>query len=447
MDSEASEPNSTVDLPAAAQTVLEMNDKGGHTVPAPDLYPHQWLWDSCFIAIGQRHYDVDRAQTEILSLLGGQWNNGMLPHMILNDDIIYRQDRNIWRSWINPNSPDDVMTSGITQPPMLAEAVVRIGEKLKAPERRSWYHTVFPALLMHHLWLYRERDPHGEGLTLQIHPWECGLDNTPPWMNELHQHQMPVWIRVVEKTHTQWVFNLFRRDLHYIPAAQRLGGIDALALYSTQRRLRRKAYDIDRILSHSMFAIEDVSFNCILIRANHHLQEIARVLHQKLPDELLERMEKTETALESLWDPYANQYFSRNFITHKLLKEPSIATLLPLYAGCVTKERAKQLVKLLEDEKVFGPAFPIPSVPLNAPTFSPTRYWQGPSWLNTNWLIIDGLERYGFHDHAQALRETSLEMVEQAGMYEYFNPLDGSGAGAEYFSWTAALALDLYHQQ
>jgi len=56
----------TTDLADAAQKVLKENDRGNFTIPAEGLYPHQWLWDSCFIAIGLRHTDLDRAQTEIL---------------------------------------------------------------------------------------------------------------------------------------------------------------------------------------------------------------------------------------------------------------------------------------------------------------------------------------------------------------------------------------------
>jgi len=430
------------DLLEQAKAVLEQNDQGSYTIPANGLYPHQWLWDSCFIAIGQRHYNVDRAQTEILSLLRGQWANGMLPSVI-HAPHHYARDSNIWRSWINPNAPDNVHTTGITQPPVLAEAVYRVGQKLSLPERRSWYNKVFPALLAYHQWLYSERDPHNEGLVLQVHPWEIGLDSTPPWMKELHDHQLPVWITIVEKLHLDIFLNLFRRDTRYAPLKQRMSTIEALALYSTQRRLRRKAYDMDRILTHSLFAIEDLTFNCILIRANQHLHKIAKTIHKDLPDELLSDMKKTEEALEQLWDPYTNQYYSRNFVTHKLLKEPSIATLMPLYAGTISKERAAALVKMLENSHMFGPAYPVPSVPVNSEWFKPVGYWQGPTWVNTNWMIIDGLKRCGFSEHADALRESTLELVERSGYYEYFNPLTGEPAGAPNFSWTAALAIDL----
>lgn len=432
-----------LDLLAEATAVLKANDRGSYTVPAPDLYPHQWLWDSCFIAIGLRHLDVERAKMEILSLLRGQWSNGMLPHMVFSSSNKYRRDRSVWRSWVSPYSPDDVVTSGITQPPMLAEAVVRVGEKLPAAERRSWYKMVWPALLAYHQWLYHDRDPHTEGLTLQIHPWETGLDNTPPWMHELHDHLLPWWVRLLQRTHTDGIASFFRRDTRTIPPGQRFSNVEAMALYDAQKRLRRKAYDIDRILDHSLFAIEDLSFNCILVRANTQLQAIAKTLRVTLPDDLVNSMEKTSVKIEHLWDPYAQEYFSRDFITHRLLKQSSIATLLPLYAGTVTPERAKELVRLLENDHIFGPAYPVPSAPLNSPAFDPERYWQGPSWLNTNWLIMDGLRRYGFHEHADALRETSLEMVSKGGMAEYFDPITGEPLGAHNFSWTAALTIDL----
>jgi glycogen debranching enzyme len=426
-----------------ASVVLKQNDRGLYTIPAEGLYPHQWLWDSCFIALGLRHLDVERAKMEILSILRGQWSNGMVPHMIFTPGLKqYRSSHGIWRSWISPFAPDGVSTSGITQPPLLAEAIVRIGEKMETVERRSWYRQVFPALLSYHQWLYRERDPHQEGLALQIHPWETGLDNTPSWMSELHGHLLPWWVRLIQKTHLDIPAGWFRRDTRFVNASQRHSTIDALALYDAQRRLRRKAYDINRILDHSLFAIEDLAFNSILLRANHHFLEITNAIHAEVPKDLRESMAKAPQSFEELWDPYTEQYYSRDFVTHRLIKQSSCAALLPLYAGTISHERAKLLVKSLENEHLFGPPYPVPSVPLNSPWFDANRYWQGPSWLNMNWLIADGLRRYGYHAHAEALIESSLELTHQHGFHEYYNPLSGEPLGAENFSWTAAVAID-----
>ncbi len=60
-------------LRAAAIRVLLGNWTGTATVPSRSLYPHQWSWDSAFIAIGLRHLSPRRAQRDLESLLGAQW--------------------------------------------------------------------------------------------------------------------------------------------------------------------------------------------------------------------------------------------------------------------------------------------------------------------------------------------------------------------------------------
>jgi hypothetical protein len=424
-----------------AEAVLKHNDRQLWTVPAADLYPHQWLWDSCFISIGLRHLDIERAKTELRGLLRGQWANGMLPNIIFTGNE--KRHIDLWRSWVSPYAPEGVATSGITQPPLLAEAVSQIGQKLKLPERRSWYKEMLPALIDYHTWLYRDRDPHKEGLVLLLHPYECGLDNTPPWISELRKHSLPWWISLIEKMRLDGLINQFRRDTKHVPPGQRMSNIEALAYWSALRRLRRKAYNSEALISRSLFAVEDLAFNCVFIRANTLLRQIAKTAGQELPESLLESMARSEAALEQLWDDSTGQYFSRSFVSHKLIEEPTIATFLPLYAGTISKERAGRLVDLLKKPKDFSASWPVPSVPLSSAYFDPYRYWQGPSWVNTNWLIIDGLKRNGFLEEAKILQERTLEMVRKSGMYEYFNPLNAKPAGAANFSWTAALTIDL----
>ena len=69
-------------------------------------------------------FDVHRAQKELVSLLRGQWHNGMLPNIIFRSEPQYWAERNQWRSWLSPHAPEHVATTGITQPPLIAEAVV-----------------------------------------------------------------------------------------------------------------------------------------------------------------------------------------------------------------------------------------------------------------------------------------------------------------------------------
>ena len=430
------------ELLAGAKSVLKYNDVGKWTRPAPDLYPHQWLWDSCFTAVGLSHYHVRRAQQEILSLFRGQWSNGMLPNMIFTDAKGHHSPE-MWDSKQSIYAPDDIATSGITQPPLVAEAVVRIGKQLSAEDRRKWYKKVWPNLLAYHEWLYRERNPHAEGLVVLIHPWETGLDNTPPWMRMMHQHQKPLWIKAIEVTRADRLIEKFRKDTRQVPPDERMTTLEGLMLFSVVRRLRRKQYETNRLLLHSHFIIEDLFFNSILIRANTLLLEIADEIKEDIPAATLSFMHRASKALEDLWHEDNEMYYSRLFITREHIKEPTIATLLPLYSGAITKKRAQQLVNMLKNDDLFNSNFPVPSVPLNSNYFNHRRYWQGPAWLNTNWLIIDGLVRYGFTEEAQELKTRSLQMVEKSGFSEYFSPIDGYGAGISPFSWTAALTIDL----
>jgi len=430
-------------LAVTCEEVLRNNDRGTHTVPSPGLYPHQWLWDSCFSAIGWSHIDPERAKQELLSLVHGQWHNGMMPHMIFSKDKKYARDRNMWMSWVARQSPTNIATSGITQPPLLAEAVQRVGESLPTTQKIAFFKKMLPVIEAYHLWLYNERDPHKEGLALLIHPYETGLDNTPPWVEQQREHSRPAWIALIDKLGLENAINFIRRDTRSVPPEQRMLNVDALMTWDSVLRLRRKHYDINKILHRSLFAIEDVGFNAIFVRNNTILQEIADQARHKIDPELEERINQSKNALEELWLDDFGVYFSRDFLTNQLITIPTVASLLPLYAGTIDQARAKLLVKILFTSTAFWLNYPVPSVPKNSRFFDANRYWQGPTWVNTNWLLIDGLKRMGFQTEAQALISNTLDMIRTSGIWEYYNPISGQGLGSPDFSWTAALTLDL----
>jgi hypothetical protein len=77
----------TLDLEQQAIEILRANDRSGYTVPtATGLYPAQWNWDSCLVALGLAQFDESRAVIEIETLLGGQWPDGMVPHILFHGD-------------------------------------------------------------------------------------------------------------------------------------------------------------------------------------------------------------------------------------------------------------------------------------------------------------------------------------------------------------------------
>jgi hypothetical protein len=71
-------------LDEQARDVLRKNDKGGYTLPTHGLYPYQWNWDSAFAAWGFTTFDPDRGWTELETLMSGQWEDGMLPHILFH---------------------------------------------------------------------------------------------------------------------------------------------------------------------------------------------------------------------------------------------------------------------------------------------------------------------------------------------------------------------------
>ncbi len=426
-----------------SKEVLQDNRHGKHTIPAEGIYPHQWFWDSCFVAIGLASYDTKRAQEELLSLIEGQWHNGMIPHMVFDPGAFYRQDRELWRSQISPFSSENRATSGITQPPILAEAVIRIGKKLPKHERLLWYRKMYRPLVRHHSWLYRDRDPKNTGLVINIHPWETGMDDSPPWIFAINKIQLPLWIKFIEILKLDKLIEKLRRDTKTVPTTQRESTIDGLALISVMQRIRRREYSTRRILKSKLLAIEDVGFNSILIRNNHHLQKIAKELEEQLPEKLTDSFNKATHALDQLWQDDGQTFYSRNFYNNENIELESIASLLPLYSGAISQERADILAKKMQNDIKFDAKYPVPSMSKDSSHYDPKRFWQGPTWVNTNWFLIDGLERYGHTKQANQLRKSTIDMVQGGGFYEYFSPDNGKPEGAKNFSWTAALTIDL----
>ncbi len=88
------------------------------------------------------------------------------------------------------------------------------------------------------------------------------------------------------------------------------------------------------------------------------------------------------------------------------------------------------------------------SFPPSHEWFNSEKYWRGPIWINLNWIIIRGLERYGYTELAQRMKKDTLAFIEKYGFYEYFEPSKknetlSKGYGGQNFSWSAALTIDL----
>ena len=145
-----------------AVRILRGNDRGGYTVPTSGLYPFQWNWDSAFVAMGFATFDLPRAFRELERLAEGQWDDGMIPHIVfhsVSDD--YFPGAGVW------GTGHRVPTSGITQPPVFGTAVRRLHEVARGAGRTDLEErtrVLYRAALRSHRWWLRARDPDGLGL-------------------------------------------------------------------------------------------------------------------------------------------------------------------------------------------------------------------------------------------------------------------------------------------
>jgi putative isomerase len=192
--------------------------------------------------------------------------------------------------------------------------------------------------------------------------------------------------------------------------------------------------------------VESPDLNTYLCLQEEALANIAEVIGEKeaagvwrrRADDMARRM------VAKMWDEKAGIFWASHH--GQRVNVRTLFNLYPLLTGRLPPEIAKRLVANLADESQFWTHYPIPSVALDDPKFDPEQMWRGPSWININYLFIEGLERTGYSQLANQLRQRTLDMISQhADIYEYYNPLTGKNPpkAAPIFGWSSAVFIDL----
>ncbi len=354
-----------------------------YTRPSPERYRWQWYWDSCFAAIVWRRLEIARSREELRTLCAAAREDGFIGHTIFWEGPL----GGLRRIFYNVIDESDQSTSTI-QPPMLAWAW-RAAVGNPAAE---------PCIVAHHEWLRRERDLEGDGLLWILQPDESGLDASPQFD--------PIW--------------------HH--RAQGLPGF--VELVHRNRRLR---FQIRAVRDAGGPVVCEVLTNVL-----HALCELA-----------LGRRSPTPALIDRLYEESSGLFAAQAWPPANGPLPLTWSALAPLALPDLPEAIGRRLVEEhLLSSRFWTPLAP-PSVAADEPSFSLRehtiglrRYWRGPTWINSAWLVWLGLVRLGYAEQAATLATAVQRAVLAAGLREFYDPFDGHGMGARDFAWSA-LALEL----
>ncbi len=388
-------------LRETCERILRQNDRGRFTVPSPRLYPHQWAWDSAFAAIGWSHVQPERAWVELETLLHTQWDDGRIPHIYFHSPSPdYFPGPDFWQAG---------QSSSITQPPVWASALRIVYERKPSVARTC--ELLGPIAASHDFFL-GHRDPESRGAIAVAHPWESGLDNAP------------VWDAPLSLVDTKSPPPFKRRDTAHVDPSMRPTDEQYKGYLCLVKAIKENEFGLGD------FVVYDPLMTALLLKAEHDLQWLSREVGVDLGCEA--RIERLRAGLDTLWNHDNPGYDYIDARTEEVQDCQAIGRLLPLIveSNPVRREVLKRRALAMCPPQTGL----LPSVSPEDPKFDARRYWRGPCWINISWLMNDALD--------DALREPALKVLETSGVYEYFDPLDGTPCGGEDFTWSAALALD-----
>lgn len=403
-------------------------DEFCYVCPSPTIYPHQWLWDSCFHAIVMARFQPELAKAELRTIASKINAEGFISHL-----INWRQPSRIpcleaVAAWLHRQSH----LAHLTQPPVLAIAVEEV---YRLSGDQSFVAELLPAVKRHYDYLATHRDPDGDGLVSIIFPIESGMDHLPTYDEVLG----------IKKA-SAVKYHLANLDLAV--------------------RYLMLGWSLDRIFAADRFSVEDVGFNSIYA---HGLRAVARLATVGGDQEALKfegMAERVERALiERCYDEKRGAFYSLYSSEDRPLRVMTVASLLPLLLSDLPGEVTDRLVsEQLLNRDAFWTAYPVPSVSLAESSFDPGSspiplstnlvgvvkrqldrhhlIWRGPTWINTNWLLSRGLRQHGYGEVADDLTRKTAEMVSRQGFWEYYQPETGAGLGAGDFGWST-LVVDM----
>ncbi|HTE22023.1 MAG TPA: trehalase family glycosidase [Candidatus Limnocylindria bacterium] len=159
-----------------------------------------------------------------------------------------------------------------------------------------------------------------------------------------------------------------------------------------------------------------------------------------------------------MWSNLRGIYFDYNYAKERRGTVSSLATYYPLWAGMVDKKQADQLVKALRRFEHRGGLATTDTQALNqmvpgvvSPGALPTQWAYPNGWAPLHYIVIKGLQRYGYDEDARRIAlkwlKTNLDWFNKHGVFlEKYNvvspgkpPAKGVYPSQTGFGWTNAV--------
>ena len=127
---------------------------------------------------------------------------------------------------------------------------------------------------------------------------------------------------------------------------------------------------------------------------------------------------------------------------------------LAMWAGIATPEQASRMVKEhYLNEKTFYAPYGVRTLSKMEKMYAVIKSgnpscWLGPVWGISNYMVFDGLQKYGYTEEARELAEKNVTLfgsdIERCGeMHEYYDPETGAGVNNPGFQNWNLLALNM----
>ena len=198
---------------------------------------------------------------------------------------------------------------------------------------------------------------------------------------------------------------------------------------------------------------EAMDLNCMLVMEAKSLEAMARVLGRTDEAEKwkADHKKRTELINRYCWDEETGFYYNVNKDDHSFtfkekddIKRMEIIGFLPLWAGIASPDQAKALVGHLTNPEKFWRKFGIPSLAADDSYYNDKGYWNGPVWVQWNYLIMRGLMDYGYENEAKELvdRVTTVmyeRLTKDHNLWEFYSPDDLWGGYHKTYIWAGII--------